>query len=116
MSVCSACRGSPTPNRTDAQTAPRSTKRRASKHCEIRPWVGPVVFAHPLGFFSQIGGLRRGHLHAEGQLVLFDAGQRLGILVAMVGQLVEFSQRVQGFSPQHAVHPHRIGRVQYRRP
>ncbi len=54
--------------------------------------IGAVEFERAFGFFGKIGQFRHGGLHAEGHLILRDAGADFGIAIFLFGDVVEFAE------------------------
>ena len=78
------------------------------------PGLAPYCSQDRFGLLADVHHVGHGHLHAEGQLVLADPRQGLGI--AELGQLVlvELPQRVEGAAAVGAVHPLGIADVEDR--
>ena len=62
-----------------------------------------VEFEGGLGFVGNVGELGHGHLHAEGHLVLGDAGFDLGVVEFLVMDTVEVAKVVEGFAAEVGV-------------
>jgi len=65
-------------------------------------------------FVHDIDQVRHRRLHAEGHLVLRDAGLRLGVAEALVVHLVELVESVEHVAAQLVVHAGRVVEVQHR--
>ena len=79
-----------------------------------RPRLRSVLVQDRFGLLADVHHVGNGHLHAEGQLVLADPRQRLG--VAELGELVlvELPQRVESAAAVGAVHALGVADVENR--
>ena len=62
--------------------------------------VGPVEFEDFVGLAGKVGQFGHAGLHAEGHLILADAGRHLGVAAAFQGAAVEFGEPVEHVAPQ----------------
>ena len=72
-----------------------------------------VRFEHQRRLAGDVHHLGHRHLHAEGQLILGDAGEGFGMTQLLGLHLVQVAQGVETLAAQVAVHARRIGDIEH---
>ena len=65
--------------------------------------LGPVGFLNVLRFLRNVHHFRDGHLHAERQFILIDAGQRFGIADGLQFEFIQLFERIEAAASDIAI-------------
>ncbi len=79
-----------------------------------RARLGAIHLEDALGFLADVHHVGHRHLHPEGQLVLADPGQGLGVAELLQLVLVELAERIECAAAISAIHSFRIAHIQDR--